>query len=147
VYEAGLAQVVECLTASWTTGRSVFDPRQGKRIFPLSYVSRPALGPTHSPIQWVGGGVLSPGAKRGRGVRLTAHPHPVPRSQMNRSYTSSTPSASFACSGTDLLYFNFYKSLISYVNINQRITYKNQVLCLYALMYSMITALKKVANV
>jgi hypothetical protein len=74
-------------------------------------------------------------------------PHPVPRSQMNRSYTSSPPSASFACSGTDLLYFNFYKSLYSYVNIIQRITYKNQVPCLYALMYSMTTALKKVANV
>jgi hypothetical protein len=29
------------------------------------------------------------GAKRGRGVMLTTHPHLVPRSGMSRSYTSS----------------------------------------------------------
>jgi hypothetical protein len=32
-----------------------------------------------------------PGAKRGRGVTLTTHPHLVPRSLMSRSYTSSPP--------------------------------------------------------
>jgi hypothetical protein len=31
-------------------------------IFPLSSVSRPALGPTQPPVQWVSG-VLSPGVK------------------------------------------------------------------------------------
>jgi hypothetical protein len=31
------------------------------------------------------------GAKRGRGVTLTTHPHLVPRSRMSRSYTSSPP--------------------------------------------------------
>jgi hypothetical protein len=31
------------------------------------------------------------GAKRGRGVMLTTHPHLVPRSRMSRSYTSSPP--------------------------------------------------------
>jgi hypothetical protein len=31
-------------------------------------------------------------------------PHLVPRSRMSRSYTSSPPSASIACSGTDLLF-------------------------------------------
>jgi hypothetical protein len=36
-------------------------------------VSRPALGPTQPPVQWVPG-VLSPGLKRGRGVTLTTHP-------------------------------------------------------------------------
>jgi hypothetical protein len=36
-------------------------------------------------------GVLSPGAKRGRGVTLTTHPHIVPRSRMSRSYASSFP--------------------------------------------------------
>jgi hypothetical protein len=38
-----------------------------------------------------GGGVLSPGVKRGRGVMLTTHPHLVPRSWMSRNYTSSPP--------------------------------------------------------
>jgi hypothetical protein len=59
---AGLAQSVQCLTTGWTTGRSGFDPRQGQRIFPLSSVSRPALGPTQPPVQWVPG-VLSPGIR------------------------------------------------------------------------------------
>jgi hypothetical protein len=76
-------------------------PGRGERVFPLTSVSRPALGPTQPPVQWVPG-VLSPGLKRGRGVTLTTHPHLVPRSKMRRSYTSSPPSASVACSGTDL---------------------------------------------
>jgi hypothetical protein len=45
----------------------------------FSSVSRPALGPTQPPVQWVPG-VLSPGVKRGRGVTLTTHPHLVSRS-------------------------------------------------------------------
>jgi len=40
------------------------------RDFP--HLSRPALGPTQPPAQWVLG--LSPGAKSGRGVTLTPHP-------------------------------------------------------------------------
>jgi hypothetical protein len=57
-----IAQAVQCLTTGWTTGRPEFDPRQGQEIFPLASVSRPALGPTQSPVQWVPG-VLSPGVK------------------------------------------------------------------------------------
>jgi hypothetical protein len=53
---------VRCLTTGWTTGRSVFDPRQGQRIFPLTSVPIPALGPTQLSVQWVPG-VLSPGVK------------------------------------------------------------------------------------
>jgi hypothetical protein len=45
----------------------------------LASVSRPALGPTQHPVQWVPG-VLSPGVKRGRGLMLTTHPHLMPRS-------------------------------------------------------------------
>jgi hypothetical protein len=87
---AGLAQAVQCLTTDWSTGGSGFDSRRGQRIFPLASVSRPALGPTQPPVQWVPG-VLSPGVKRGLGVTLTTHPHLVPRSRMSRSYTSSAP--------------------------------------------------------
>jgi hypothetical protein len=63
--------------------------------------SRPALGPTQPPIQWVPG-VLPPGVKRGWGVTLTTHPHLVPRLSMSRRYTSSSQCASMACSGTPL---------------------------------------------
>jgi hypothetical protein len=59
----------------------VWFPEETKRIFPVSSVTRPTLRPTQPPVQWVPG-VLSPGAKRGRGVTLTTHPHLVPRSWM-----------------------------------------------------------------
>jgi hypothetical protein len=46
-------------------GRSVFDSRQGLGIFFVATVSRPALGPKQSPIQWILGslflGVKRPG--------------------------------------------------------------------------------------
>jgi hypothetical protein len=74
-------------------------------------VSRPALGPTQTPVQWVPG-VLSPGIKRGRGVTLTTHPHLVPRSWMSRSYTPLPPSASMTCNGTSLLVFTFYLPIL-----------------------------------
>ena len=41
-----------------------------RRDFP--HLSRPALGPTQPPVQWVPG--LSRGVKSGRGVTLTPHP-------------------------------------------------------------------------
>jgi hypothetical protein len=52
----------------------------GTKDFPVTSVSRPALGPTQPPVQWIPV-ILSPGAKRGRGVTLTTHPHLVPRSE------------------------------------------------------------------
>jgi hypothetical protein len=39
----------------------------------------------------MGTGGPFPGAKRGRGVTLTTHPHLVPRSRMGRSYIFSPP--------------------------------------------------------
>jgi hypothetical protein len=44
-----------------------------KDFFPLAFASRPALGSTQRPVQWVPG-VLTPGVKHGRGVTLTTHP-------------------------------------------------------------------------
>jgi hypothetical protein len=41
-----------------------------RRNFP--HLSRPALGPTQPPVQWVPG--LSRGVKSCRGVKLTPHP-------------------------------------------------------------------------
>jgi hypothetical protein len=78
-----VAQSAQCLTTDWVDGvRS-----------PITSASRPALGPTQPPIQWVPG-ALSPGVKRGRGVMLTTHRLPVPRSRKNSSYTSCHPNAS-----------------------------------------------------
>jgi hypothetical protein len=83
-------------------------------------VSRPDLGPTQPPVQWVAG-FFSPGVKRGRVVTLTTHPHPMPRSGMSRSYTSSPPSASVACSGTALaLTYSLY---LQSRYRNQRLTF------------------------
>jgi hypothetical protein len=48
----------------------------GAEDFSSTHASRPALGPTQPPIQWVPG-VLSAGVKRCRGVTLTTHPHLV----------------------------------------------------------------------
>jgi len=51
------------------------------RDFP--HLSRPALGPTQPPVQWVPG--FSPGVKCGRGVTLTPHPLLVPWSRKGKA--------------------------------------------------------------
>jgi hypothetical protein len=76
-------------------------PDRGRGFFLLASASRPALGPSQPPVQWVPG-VLSPGVKRGRGVMLTTHPHLVPRLGM-RAIPPPPISSSMACSGTALL--------------------------------------------
>jgi hypothetical protein len=88
----------------WSKNCKMHVQQLSKQIFLLAPASRPALGPTQPPIEWVLG-VLSPGVKHSQGVTLTTHPHLVPRLRMSRSYTSSPPCASMACSGTALLYF------------------------------------------
>jgi hypothetical protein len=55
----------------------VIESRWG-RDFP--HLSRPALGPTQPPVQWVLG--LSRDVESGRGVTLTPHPLLVPRSKI-----------------------------------------------------------------
>jgi hypothetical protein len=63
-------------------------------IFPLASVSRPALGTTQTPLQWVPG-VLSPGHDSDHS------PHLVSMLRMSRSYTSH-PKRHMACSSTAL---------------------------------------------
>jgi hypothetical protein len=53
----------------------------------------------------VGTGGPFPGAKRGRGVTLTTHPHLMPSPRMSMSYPPLPPIATLACSRTALLIF------------------------------------------
>jgi hypothetical protein len=79
-----------------------------QRTFPLISASRPALGPTHPPTQWVPG-ALSPWVKRGRGVMLITHPLLVPRLRKCRSYTSCHPNAPlWSVTGPLYLFYNFF---------------------------------------
>jgi hypothetical protein len=118
---AGVAQSV-WLTTDWTTG--VRSPTEAEDLsFILCVHTGSGAHPTSYPM---GTGVLSPGVKRGRGVMLTTHPHLVPRLSMSRSYTSSPPCASMACSGTPLLYFTLSSSYI----LNIGVPYQSDVLSL-----------------
>jgi hypothetical protein len=66
-----------------------FEPRQGVSIFFFTTASRPALGPTQSPIQWVRG-VPSLGVKR---PECEADHSPPSSAEVNnaRNYTSISP--------------------------------------------------------
>jgi hypothetical protein len=83
--------------------RLIFDPRQRQRIFPLTSASRPALGPTQPPVQWVPG-ALSAGGK----VRLgrDADPSPPSSAEIKKEqelYLLSPKCASMERNGTALL--------------------------------------------
>jgi hypothetical protein len=54
----------------------------------------------------MGTGGLFPGAKRGRGVTMTTHPHLVPRSKWVEAILPLPTSVTMACSGTVLLTIN-----------------------------------------
>jgi len=53
----------------------------GRILFLFSTASRPALGPTHPPVQWVPR-ALSWGVKWPEGVKLTTHLHLLPKLRM-----------------------------------------------------------------
>jgi hypothetical protein len=84
---AALSDVI--IATRLRAGRPVFDSRQGLRILLFATASRPVLGPTQPPIQWVPG-VLSPGVKR---PRCEAYHSPPPSSEIKNawSYTSISP--------------------------------------------------------
>jgi hypothetical protein len=85
----------------WTTRRKKFDPRQRRKHFSSSLCVQTGSG-AHPASCTMGTGGPLPGAKARPERDAVYHPHLVPRSRMSRSYTSSPPSASVACSGTDL---------------------------------------------
>jgi hypothetical protein len=93
------------------------DDRGLRQRIVLVSASRPALGPTQPPVQWVPG-VLSPGVKRGRGVMLTTHPHLVRRLSMSRSFSPLPPCTSMECCGTALLFFFYEPFCFSFTKYN-----------------------------
>jgi hypothetical protein len=98
LFDSRTAQSVLCLTTDWTIG--VRSPAEAKDFSSnLCVQTGSEAHPASCPM---GTGGPFPGAKRGRGVTLTTHPHLLPRSRMSRSYTSSPSSATMACSGTAL---------------------------------------------
>ena len=81
-------------------GRSGYRIPVGGRDFP--HLSRPALGPTQPPVQWVPG--LSRGVKSGRGVTLTPHSPSSTVVMKEYSYTSTLPMGLTACTERQCLY-------------------------------------------
>jgi hypothetical protein len=77
--KCGLGSVVGIATGYGLDGPGI--EFRWKQDFP--YLSRPALGPTQPPVQWVPG--LSRGVKSGRGVTLIPHPLLVPWSWKSRA--------------------------------------------------------------
>jgi hypothetical protein len=73
-YLSGPGSVVGIATGYGLDGAGI-ESRWGRDFL---HLSRPALGPTHFPVQWVLG--LSPGIKIGWGVTLTPHLILVPSS-------------------------------------------------------------------
>jgi hypothetical protein len=100
---AGVAQSVYCLATDWTHRRLRFYPRAEAKEDFSSNLCVQTSSEAHSASCPMGTVGPIPGVKRGQGVTLTIHSHLVPWSRMSRSYTSSPPSASMACSGTALL--------------------------------------------
>jgi hypothetical protein len=99
-----------CLTTDWTTWfRSPSDANSFScnRCVQISSEAHPASYP-----KGTGGSFL--GIKRGRGVRLTTHPHLLLKSRKNRSYISSPLGAFMGVIGQ----FYFYLTWCSDTHLN-----------------------------
>ena len=97
-----------------------------RRDFP--HLSKPTLGPTQPPVQWVPG--FFQGVKGSRGVTLTLHPLPVPLVMKEQSYTSATSMGRTACTepqclckGAPYLHFTFLNTKITYGSHRKHIAY------------------------
>jgi hypothetical protein len=90
----------------WRLGDQSSIPGTGKRLFPLTSVSGPALGLTQPLVQWVPRALFL-GVKRGQGMTLATHPHLVPRlwTQYTLYFLSSPLVPPQVCCGTALPFF------------------------------------------
>jgi hypothetical protein len=98
-----VAQAVWCLPTGWKTERSRFDTRQRRKDSSSSLCVQTG-SEAHPTSCTMGTGGPFPGAKTRPGLDADLSPHPVPRSRMSRSYTSSPPSALAVFSGTALAF-------------------------------------------
>jgi hypothetical protein len=101
---------VQCLTTNWTPG--VRSPAEAKGF---SSSLRVQTSSEAHPAYPMGTGGPFPVVKRGRGVRLTTHPHLVPRSGVSRIYTSSSPWRLHVVAGQLLLGFYSVRELDIFV--------------------------------
>jgi hypothetical protein len=99
-----------------------------QRIFPLASMSRPVLGPTQPPVQWVPG-LPSLGLKRGWGVTLTTHPIYCRGRTWVGAISSLPPSASVACGRTALAFMQCHVALyVTSLKRNKGVAYHITVL-------------------
>jgi hypothetical protein len=75
-FSSPIAQLLQRWATGWTIGVLGFDSRRELEIFLLPTASRPALGPTQHPIQWVPGalslGVKPPGREADHSLPCSA---------------------------------------------------------------------------